>query len=201
MIENYAFKFVHLVIAVVSHEYLHGYAALKEGDRTALESGRLSLNPLRHIDIFFTIVFPALLILAGSPVVFGAAKPVPINPYRFKRGKKSMALVSSAGIAANLLLALLFSLLLGIFDAFYDFFSIGIWINVILAVFNAIPIPPLDGSRILYPFIGADAQKLFRSLENYGFILIFLFVYYLGDFIFRIAVPIANIFFLISKIF
>ncbi|MCX7832370.1 MAG: site-2 protease family protein [Actinobacteria bacterium] len=196
------FKVIHLIIAVVLHETAHGLAASKEGDPTPLRAGRISLNPLKHIDPFFTVLLPLLLILSGSPIVFGAAKPVPINPFYFKRGRLSFAIVSASGISINLLLAFIFSLLLFLFPhntVLSTFFSVGVWLNIILAVFNAIPIPPLDGSRILYVFLNPSQRRTFDEIERYGYLILFIFLYFFGDIVFRIAMPIANIFFLIAK--
>lgn len=196
------FKIIHLIIAVVLHETAHGLAAFKEGDPTPLKAGRISLNPLKHIDPFFTVFLPLILVLSGSPIVFGAAKPVPINPVYFKRGRLSFVLVSASGISINLALAFIFSLISFLFphnQLVSSFFAVGVWLNIILTVFNAIPIPPLDGSRVLYAFLSPYKRRTFDNIERYGYLILFIFLYFFGDVIFRIAMPIANIFFLIAK--
>jgi Zn-dependent protease len=195
---EFAFRLIHILIAVVLHEIAHGFAAYIEGDDTPKRAGRLSLNPIVHIDPFFTIVFPLLLILAGSPVVFGGAKPVPVNPFNFRRGRLSDILVSSAGILTNLTLAVIFSLLLRFFPDMYEFLVPGIIINVVLFAFNVLPIPPLDGSRIIYHFLPYELKKIYVELERYGFFIIFLFLYFFSGIIWKIVEPIVNILSLIA---
>ncbi len=145
-----------------------------------------------------TLLLPALLILSGSPVVFGGARPVPVNPYNFKRGNKSNLLVSAAGITSNLLLALSFALLNRLFPQLSHFLLAGIVINVILFSFNVLPLPPLDGSRILYHFLSSEGKLLLRKLEPYGLLLIFATLYFFSGIVWNIAMPVANILFLIG---
>lgn len=191
-------QIVVLIFSIIIHEVAHGYMALKLGDTTASDSGRLTLNPLPHIDIFGTVVFPLLLIITKSPVLFGWAKPVPVNPLRVRGGKKGLAKVSAAGPASNLLLAvvggLIFRLVAGhavTSDILLRTLFFAVFINIVLAVFNLVPIPPLDGSKILMAYLPDDLAERFSSLERYGFFIL-IFLMFMG--LFRIVVfPIAVI--------
>lgn len=177
-----------LMIAVILHEVAHGYAAYKMGDPTAKEMGRLTLNPIPHIDPLGTIVLPALLMLVGSPILFGWAKPVPIDPLRFKDLRKGMFLVSIAGVLTNFSLAILFGVMNRLLREFAPavpdelhqtlikplliFTTQSVGINLILGIFNAIPIPPLDGSKALMSFFSYKYWETFYRYETYGFLLI-----------------------------
>lgn len=185
------FSLFVVLFSVIMHEIAHGSMALHLGDPTAKHAGRLTLNPLKHIDVFGTIILPALLILTKSPFVFGWAKPVPINPYNFRDQKWGSLKVALAGPAANLSLAAIFGLLIRFFslpETTSILFSLIVIYNLILALFNLIPIPPLDGSHILFSFLPSrfDGVKLF--LVQYG-LFIFLAFLFLGGFsyIFQIA--------------
>ncbi len=188
-----------IMMAVILHEYAHGWMAYKMGDPTAKEYGRLTLNPLPHIDPIGTLVLPGLLMLVGSPILFGWAKPVPINPFRFKDLKSGTFFVSIAGIGMNLLLAVVFAILYRlIVGGYLDFLGEAILlplavfsakavlINLVLALFNAVPIPPLDGSRALMSFFSLKYWELFYRFETYGFIVltVLLFTGVLGKLIF-----------------
>ncbi|MFN3598348.1 MAG: site-2 protease family protein [Aquificaceae bacterium] len=188
-----------LMMAVILHEYGHGWMAYKMGDPTAKEMGRLTLNPVPHIDLFGTIILPGLLLLIGSPILFGWAKPVPINPLMFKNLRLGTFLVSIAGISMNILLALLFALAYRVIvNGYLNFLGeavlvpLGLFaakavlINLVLAFFNAIPIPPLDGSRAVMSFFSVRYWELFYRFETYGFLLItvLLFTGVLGKIIF-----------------
>ncbi|RUM28444.1 MAG: site-2 protease family protein [Aquifex sp.] len=177
-----------LMIAVILHEVAHGWVAYKMGDYTPKEAGRLTINPIPHIDLLGTIILPGILMLIGSPIVFGWAKPVPINPANFRDLRKGMFLVSIAGVAANFILAISF----GIFNRFLReilplvppevgkfliiplmiFSAKVVLINLVLGLFNAIPIPPLDGSKALMSFLSYRYWEMFYRFEQYGFLII-----------------------------
>ncbi len=167
--------------AIVVHEFSHAFVAYKRGDMTAARSGRLTLNPLAHIDPFGTILLPIFLIVVRSPVLFGWAKPVPIDFSALKNPKKDIIWVGLAGPAANLLLALLATLIVksGIIVGVTMIRIAGhvILVNVILAVFNLIPIPPLDGSRIVMGLLPAPLAVRYATIERYGFIILFALLY------------------------
>ncbi|TES93321.1 MAG: site-2 protease family protein [Candidatus Cloacimonadota bacterium] len=171
---------VILLLSIIIHEISHGFAALKFGDPTARMRGRLTLNPIPHIDIVGTIVLPIMLILVRSPVLFGWAKPVPVNPFNFKNPRRDMMLTSLAGPLSNFALAIIFSLLYRIFLLFggkgsipIQVFEYGAAINILLFCFNLFPIPPLDGSKILMYFLPDNIADGFRKIEPFGFIIIF----------------------------
>lgn len=170
--------FVMVFFSVVCHEIAHGYTALLLGDHTAERMGRLTFNPIVHIDLFGTIILPAMLIFMKSPFLFAWAKPVPVNPNFFRDPKKGMMLVAMAGPATNLAIALVLSLLLlllgGLLPAFLSrTFAYVSLINVMLMVFNLIPIPPLDGSRIAANFLKGKALWNYMKLERFGMFIVF----------------------------
>ena len=165
---------VALVLSVVIHEMAHGYAANWLGDPTARLQGRLSANPLVHIDPLMSVILPGLLIMTGSPFLFGAAKPVPYNPYNFTNQKWGEAIVAAAGPGINLVIALIFAVLVRLSDVLSlpeNFVVISVQIiilNIFLAFFNLVPIPPLDGSKILPRFF---PHSLAKKYENFRFML------------------------------
>lgn len=195
---NFIPQIVVLLFSLIMHEVAHGYMALRLGDTTARDSGRLTLNPLPHIDIFGTIIFPIILIVIHSPVLFGWAKPVPVNPLRVGGGKKGLAKVSAAGPGSNLLLAVVVGVIFRIFSSGTGFnqtvsqiLFFAVFINIILALFNLIPVPPLDGSKILMAYLPDDVAERFSGLQRYGFLIIF-FLLFIGLFD-LVILPIAKL--------
>ena len=169
-------KLMVLIFSIVFHEVAHGYAAYLLGDPTARNAKRLTLNPLAHIDPMGSVLLPLILVLTHSPMLFGWAKPVPFNPAYFRDVKKGTMIVGAAGPAANLLLAILAAIAFRLFTpgGVIGFFLVHIClINVILAVFNLIPIPPLDGSRIVVGILPPDLARNYLQLERFGFFIIF----------------------------
>jgi Zn-dependent protease len=184
-----------LVFSVVLHEISHGWVANSLGDHTAKNAGRLTLNPLPHIDPIGSILVPFFLILTTG-VGFGWAKPVPVNPYNLRDQKYGSAKVSFAGPAANLGIAIVFGLFLRFFSVFIAGVSpnliplfVGIvQLNLVLAIFNLMPIPPLDGSHILFDFLPRSFDKVKQFLSQYGIFILLFFVFFL----FRFWVPIIE---------
>jgi Zn-dependent protease len=181
-----------LVFAMVAHEYAHAATALRQGDDTAYMLGRVTLNPLPHIDPWMSILLPALLWFgSGGNFTFGGAKPVPVNPRKFRSYVKGDLLVSVAGVATNLMLALVCSVvfvLLGMMSAFVPqalsvldtaqrMMVYGIWLNLVLCFFNLIPIPPLDGSHLLYHVLPPRAGSWYRGLQRFGYLPIFALMF------------------------
>lgn len=172
---------VILIFSAIFHEVAHGFVAERFGDPTARLAGRLTLNPKKHIDPFMSIILPLLLILSGSPVIFGAAKPVPIDPFNLKEGRKDIALVALAGPLTNVLIAILASFLLKITNI--DIFFIIVRLNLLLAIFNLLPIPPLDGSKVFALVLPQKEANLYLSLGSIGmFIVFFLLLFPFGGF-------------------
>jgi len=174
-----------LFFAVVIHECCHGWVAYLNGDDTAKAAGRLTLNPIPHIDLVGTIILPITLILIHSPYLFGWAKPVPINPNRLNNPVKDMAKVGFAGPGANFALAILSALIvwllkmsgvnttIGFNGLIEKMLHMNVVINLVLGVFNLVPIPPLDGSRILSAFLPSQMAYRYNMLERYGIFIIF----------------------------
>jgi Zn-dependent protease len=168
-----------LIVSIVAHEVAHGVAALWQGDRTAKNAGRLTLNPIPHVDMVGSIIIPVSLFLIGAPFLFGWAKPVPINPHSFRNIKYGEALVAFAGPLVNLILVAIFTLVLHFvpMDATYTMVcQMAILINLVLAMFNLLPIPPLDGSKILFAFIPKAYYKMRRLLETRNFLVLIIVI-------------------------
>jgi Zn-dependent protease len=173
------------VFSLVAHEYAHGVAALRQGDDTAYMLGRLTLNPLPHIDPVMSVLMPALLLfVSGGRFAFGGAKPVPVNPRKYRNYKRGDIIVSAAGVVTNLGLslacALLFVLLgfvaallpdlVPVMDTAQRMMMWGVWLNLILCCFNLIPIPPLDGSHLFYHLLPPALGARYRSIQRFGMI-------------------------------
>lgn len=171
-----------LVISVVIHEVSHGYMASYLGDPTARLQGRLTMNPIPHLDLFGSIIVPALLALSGTGVIFGWAKPVPYNPHNISN-RYGNALVAAAGPASNFALAIIAGLVLRLAPiaaggAFGTFLVGVILINIVLGVFNLVPIPPLDGSKILFDFLPRKFDYIQANLERWGFVILLFFIFF-----------------------
>lgn len=186
-----------LIFSVVCHEVAHGWVARQQGDPTAAMLGRLTLNPIPHIDPIGSIVVPAVLALLPGGVILGWAKPVPVNPRNFRNYKKGDILVSLAGVTVNLILAFVFTLVLigmvwleraapglsGTWEIFMQMAQFGVLINLVLMLFNLIPIPPLDGSHVMYHLLPPHLGARYRELGRYGMLILFGLLF-LGGFSF-----------------
>ena len=184
---EFIFIIAALILSIVLHEIAHGYAANWLGDPTARLQGRLSANPIVHLDPLGSVLVPGFLFLSGASILFGWAKPVPYNPYNFSDQKYGEAKVAAAGPLVNIALAVFFGLLirfagdLGLTPAFIELAAYIVYINILLAFFNMIPIPPLDGSKILAALLPFGAAMRYRELmqtaERYGLFFTFAFIF------------------------
>lgn len=179
--EFFAISIIVLLFSVILHEIMHGLMALRFGDHTAERAGRLTLNPIPHIDPIGTILLPAILIISGSPIMFGWAKPVPVNPLNFSNLRMGELLVAAAGILSNFSLAIVSAILFHILNAMPEtpalilsVLRFSVMINLVLGIFNLFPIPPLDGSKILLSQLPYNLAKEYEKLESYGFLILIL---------------------------
>ncbi|KKS83085.1 MAG: Peptidase M50 [Candidatus Wolfebacteria bacterium GW2011_GWC1_43_10] len=191
------FQLVILIFSVIIHEVSHGLVALGLGDTTAKDAGRLTLNPLKHLDFFGSFLLPiSLYLVSGGSFIFGWAKPVPYNPFNLKDSKKGSGLIAAAGPVSNFLLALLTSLILRVGNYLNlgfnpVFLEIAIIVNLSLMIFNLVPIPPLDGSKILFSLLPRKFDYLFGALERYGMMIFILFIF----FGFGLIIPLISLLF------
>jgi Zn-dependent protease len=202
---------VPLLFAVTLHEVAHGYIALRMGDKTALVAGRLTLNPMKHLDFVGSLLLPLILFLTGSPVIFGYAKPVPVNFSNLRDFRKSTIYVASAGVLANFALAIVSGMLFQaivhfqwvwngsmlrpvIMDLYHMLFY-SVVINLVLALFNLIPIPPLDGSKIVAMVLPTRLRQHYVRMERFGMIIIIflLLTNVVGKFMSFFLTPMVNI--------
>ncbi|MDP3963948.1 MAG: site-2 protease family protein [bacterium] len=204
-ISSFIFYILILLFSVVIHEVSHGLAALYLGDSTAKYLGRLTLNPLKHLDFFGSLVVPVITSLAGIP--FGWAKPVPYNPYNLRDQKYGPAIVGIAGPLSNVLIATVFGLMLrflpiwvsiagnvaalNILQGFGEIFLIIVRVNLLLAVFNLVPLPPLDGSKLLFAVLPYRYKYIEGLMEQYGLFLLLFFIF----FGFNLIMPIVDVLF------
>ena len=176
-------QFVPFMMAVVFHEFAHGYIANRWGDQTAKMNGRLTLNPVPHVDLFGTILFPVIMMLTGMNILFGWAKPVPINPNRFRKYRHGLFWVSLAGPGMNFLLAILSAFVFCALHAWvpHSFYLheplsamalVSVTLNYSLGIFNLIPLPPLDGSKIIESFLSYEATRKYEALSQYSFFIL-----------------------------
>lgn len=200
---NSIFGLIILIFSIVIHEVSHGAMAYWLGDPTAKYAGRLTINPVSHIDPVGSVLLPLLLWIGNSPILFGWAKPVPYNPYNLRDQKYGPALVGAAGPASNLLLALMFGILIRIIImyvpinatliTFVGLLSNIVILNIFLAIFNLVPIPPLDGSKILYALLPDSANNMKMFLEQWGMFLLLIFIFYLSGLIMPIVQAIYSL--------
>lgn len=196
---DFIFQIVILIFSVVIHEVSHGYAAYFLGDHTAKHQGRLNLNPFKHLEFFGSIFLPLVLFFTGSNFLIGWAKPVPFNPYNLKNQRWGEAIVAVAGPLSNIVIAVVFGLLIRFGLQFEIIQSIAVLkimsfivlTNLLLAIFNLIPIPPLDGSKIVFTIFQVEWGKTRIFLERFGIFMVLFFVFFLWSYV----VPVIDVFF------
>ncbi|MFA5778077.1 MAG: site-2 protease family protein [Candidatus Paceibacterota bacterium] len=193
------FYIVILIMSVVIHEVSHGFMAEYFGDDTARNAGRLTLNPIKHLDLFGSILLPAVLILSKAGFVFGWAKPVPYNPNNLSNRKWGTLAVASAGVLANFFIAIIFGIIIRISSnfvlpsGFYFITSAIVIVNLALGIFNLVPIPPLDGSKILFSFLPERAFSFILVYEQYSLILLLVFIVFFSDSLYPILAFLFNL--------
>jgi Zn-dependent protease len=194
-----------LIFSIVVHEVAHGWMALKQGDQTALMLGRITMNPIPHIDPIGSLLVPGFMAMSGMGVLLGWARPVPVNPRNYRDYKRGDILVSLAGVASNLVLAFIFAFLLvgvlwlarwmpgqmDVWQTMFNMFRYGVLINVLLIIFNLIPIPPLDGSHVFYYLLPPELAVRYRAIGGYGIFIVFIILMMGG---FRFLWPVVNFF-------
>jgi len=189
---NSIFYILILIMSIVIHEISHGFIAEYFGDNTARNAGRLTLNPLKHLDLFGSIILPAFLLLTHAGFLFGWAKPVPYNPNNLRDRKWGTVAVAVAGVLANFLLAVVFGIIIRLTSdmtlppSFYFITSAIVIVNLSLAIFNLIPIPPLDGSKILFSFLPERAFSFILTYEQYSLILLLVFIVFFSNYLYPI---------------
>ncbi|MFA4872925.1 MAG: site-2 protease family protein [Patescibacteria group bacterium] len=193
---------IFIIMGAIIHEYSHGWMANELGDPTAKDLGRLTLNPIVHIDPMGSILLPLIAwFTTGGRFLFAYAKPVPYNPYNLKDKKWGPALVGIAGPASNFIIAAFLGMVVRFLpsSSFLEILSVGVWANVMLAVFNLVPIPPLDGSKILFALLPDSWRGMEHTFERYGIVLFILFIFYFASallplmaFLFRLFTGIAG---------
>lgn len=179
------FSIIVLIFSIVVHEVAHGYTAYFLGDPTAKYAGRLTLNPIKHIDLFGSIIIPSILALLPGSFIFGWAKPVPVNTYNLRYGKWGEALVAFAGPFSNIIIALTASFFmrlaftgsLHLEVASVTLLAVITITNIVLAIFNLMPVPPLDGSRVLYALLPTKFASLRQGIERHGFLYVLIFIF------------------------
>ena len=195
---EFIFIIAILIMSVVIHEVAHGYAALSLGDHTAQIAGRLTLNPIRHLDPVGSIMVPALGYLLGGFIV-DWAKPVPFNPYNLRNQRWGEAIVAVAGPLSNIFVALIFGLMMRfgfagfLGESAFGILSFVVLINIVLAFFNLVPIPPLDGSKILFSVLPYRFNYVRQTMERYGLIFVFIFIFAFWKFLFPIVTSIFTL--------
>ena len=195
---EFIFQILILIMSIVVHEVAHGYAAMLLGDNTAKYEGRLTLNPIKHLDPVGSFIVPLLSYQLGGFII-GWAKPVPYNPYNLRPGRWSEAIVAGAGPLSNITIAIIFGFVVrgavatGGSLALVEISSLIVLINIILAVFNLMPIPPLDGSKLLFALFPENLSQFRAFFERYGMILLIFFVFFLWQLIFPVVVLIFQL--------
>jgi len=200
---NAILALIILIFSAILHEVAHGYVADKLGDPTARLMGRLTLNPRPHIDLWMSIILPLLLIMSNSPVIFGAAKPVPVDPFNLKEGRKDMAIVSLAGPLTNVILAVAGAAIIRLLNIhpsqllliLSPILILIVKLNLLLAIFNLLPIPPLDGSKVFALLLPEKDANTYLSLSSIGFFIIFALLLFtnFGQFIFNLLTYAQNL--------